>query len=527
MPEPGPAAVRTGGRLESGLARVRAAVVSLEDLAKAGCEVNDGFLGCRVTIPKGESEGIPHLEILDAVADVTATDLAFRKGPVSFELRRGPGSSYLFSSDPNGDASAVFEGDELQRALKAWDGDIDAATTLGGQWSGNLTVELSTPLDKRDDGRAWRVVRTTEVVIKELDEYPWWRARELFVDEAGATVIVITSEDGIELQTASFAVVSLNRLEAGVRLTLAGVGSRRDYVASESGAQVPQGVLLPEELEPADGHMGAEELIHALQLRADASAWAWLSNTTTALDDADAASLEYFGYRRRTFQLSRHGYTAMAGQRAINLYMWATSEAAPDRILAIRQVVSLFDADALPSAPEEVKQAAEPIFLALRTHEVAAVLESQRQARSIAIDAARQSADAAQSAAKSAAERTIASLAGVAGVAVANATAVLSAKNARELATGIAALFVFLVVWALVVEGPAMQAPLDSFRDDLPTIGGVLGNADRAAVLRMKTLSRAQNAVLRVRFAAPIVYAAGAVVSLVIAHSRFGLRVPL
>jgi hypothetical protein len=390
-----------------------------------------------------------------------------------------------------------------------------------GEWSGNLTVNLAAPLIRNDVTRAWRAVRTVAVIVHEFSEYPWWRVRELIEDDGRAVVVAVTAEVGVELHTPAFAVVSLERLSSGGQAP-EGVASRRVEIRSASGAQLPEGVALPEELEPKEGHIGVEALVHALQPRADACAWAWLSNSTTELDDADAASVEYFGYRRRTFRLGREGYAGEAGQRAYKLYTWAVSDMSPDRILAIRQVVSLYDGETLPSAPEDVIRAAEPLYLALRAGEVAAVLDSQRQARAIAVDAARESAAAAQSAAKSAAERTIAALAAVAGIAVANATAVLSARDSRALAVSVAVLFGFLAIWTIFVEGPAMQAPISSFTADLPTIGHLLGQADRTAIVGMQALKAATRAVWRVRIAAPIVYLSGAVVSIAVAHYRFG-----
>lgn len=134
------------------------------------------------------------------------------------------------------------------------------------------------------------------------------------------------------------------------------------------------------------------------------------------------------------------------------------------------------------------------------------------------------SAEGAQAAAKSATERTIASLAAVAGIAIANATAVLSDTNARGIALGIAGLFVFLAAWTIFVEGPTMRAPLASFAADLPTIGYLLPETDRAEVLNMQALKTASHAVLRVRIAAPIVYLAGAVISVAVAHYEFRLN---
>jgi hypothetical protein len=285
-------------------------------------------------------------------------------------------------------------------------------------------------------------------------------------------------------------------------------------------------VALPEELRPIQGQVASPVLEDALFPKAEACAWAWLSSAVEALEGAPAASLEFFGYRRKLFDVPTAGYVGDPGQVAFNLYRWATAEESPDRILAIRQVVSLHDTAALPSRPDDVVTAAEPLYRALRSGEVAAVLETQRQARSIAIETARQAADAAQTAAKSTAERTIASLAGVAGIAVANATAVLGESDARSIALGIAGLFVFLTLWAIFVEGPPLRNPLTSLSSDMPRIASLLSSTDREGILSMSVVTKAKRSVLRVRIATPIVYLAGAGLTFLIAHARFGLKIP-
>src|SRR5262249_51888918 len=121
-------------------------------------------------------------------------------------------------------------------------------------------------------------------------------------------------------------------------------------------------------------------------------------------------------------------------------------------------------------------------------------------------------------------ERTITSLAAVIGIAVANATQVLSAADSRAIAIGIAAVFIFLTGWAIFVEGPAMRAPLDSFASDLPIIGYLLPSEDRTDILGMQALTKAKRAVLRIRIAAPCVYVAGALITIGVAHFKFGLR---
>jgi hypothetical protein len=509
--------------LSPSIAQVRDAVETLELLRGEGCAVTDELLSSRVEIPATQSTGVPHSDLLERLGELSDRHFIFDAGPLSFELTGTLGSPLDFLNDPAGDPSSVFEGPTLQVARRAWQGDSLAAAELPGSWRGDLSVHLRSPFYAQAPQVAWRVVRTVAVLVDTFAAYPWWRAAELIREGDRPVIVVVTNEDGVVFDTPSFHVVSLNLVQGASVPT--GVAKRRQEVQSCSAARLPGGVALPEELMSSDESSADERLARELKPKAEACAWAWLSNAVVVDDLAARARLEFFGYRRKTFEVTAEGYVADLG-RAYNAYRWATVEESPDRVLAVRQVVSLQDGDALPLRPDDVVTAAEPLYRALRAGEVAVVLETQRQARSIAIDTARQSAEAAQAAAKSAAERTIASLAAVAGIAVANATSVLSAEDARAIAIGIAALFLFLGLWAIFVEGPPMRSPIASLADDLPMIGYLLTEKERAAVLDMSVVQKAKRGVLRIRVVTPIVYALGAALSLGVAHARFGLNWP-
>jgi hypothetical protein len=271
----------------------------------------------------------------------------------------------------------------------------------------------------------------------------------------------------------------------------------------------------------AGSPVGAEALRDALSRRAGALSWGWLSNSVHI--DGNEASLEFFGYRRVPFSLVSDGVSPTeVANEVYRLYQWATADQSPDRVLAVRQVVSLHPGPRLPDRPADVRQAAQPLYDALRSNEVAAVLETQRQARAIAIETARQSAEAAQAAAKSATERTIASLAAVAGVVVANATAVLKPVDAQGLAIAIAALLCFLATWTVFIEGPAISRPLRDLQSDFIAIARLLDVAERTAILGMSTVKSAERRARVARVSAPVVYLAAAAVSLLVAHFRFG-----
>jgi hypothetical protein len=509
-------------QLATSIARARDAVAALEALQAAGCALTDGLMACTATIPAIHSAGVPHRELLGQLRDLSDMHLVFEEGSVSFELIGTPGAALSFLTPPTQEASAVFDGEELRVAERAWQGDMDAALSLTGTWHGNVSVQLQRPFAGQMPQLAWRAVRTLPALIGQLDDYPWWRTSELIRDAGLPVMVVIVAQEGIAFHSPSFGVASLDVLQDAP--IPKGMAARRAMIQSCSAVRMPSDVALPEELRAQTDDAANEDLEQALLPKAEACAWAWLSSAMDAPQGGAVARLEFFGYRRKSFDVPANGYVAQAGQRAFSAYRWATVEESPDRVLAIRQVVSLQDGDALPDCPDDVVTAAEPLYRALRAGEVAAVLETQRQARSIAIDTARQSADAAQAAAKSATDRTIASLAAVAGIAVANATRVLSPADSRAIAVGIAGLFAFLAVWAIFIEGPPMRSPITSFAEDLPRIGSLLSEAERTAILDMSVITKAKRSILRIRVITPIVYALGAMLTLGIAHARFGLK---
>ena len=116
-------------------------------------------------------------------------------------------------SAPTGDPSSVFPPEELAQAQRAWSGNVGAAQSLCGEWSGDLSVNVAAPLQRQDSGgRAWRVIRRIAVVVDEVAAYPWWRAGELIRDGDRPVVIAVVDETGVTAQTPAFALVSLDRL---------------------------------------------------------------------------------------------------------------------------------------------------------------------------------------------------------------------------------------------------------------------------------------------------------------------------
>ena len=243
--------------LAAALVRVRVISATLAAFAEAGCTVTDQLLACVVTIPSGDAEGVPHRELIDTVADVADVHLRFSHPPVSFELTAAAGAALDFVAEPAGDATSAFDGEELGRAERAWQGDVAAAQSLRGEWSGDLTVSLAAPLNAYDRERAWRAIRTSDVIAESITTYPWWRSGELIHDGSRGVIVAVTNESPVQVQvqTPSLAVVSLDRFE-GTGPVVPGVNARRAAVRSAATNQLPVDLPLPEELEPGPNSIG-------------------------------------------------------------------------------------------------------------------------------------------------------------------------------------------------------------------------------------------------------------------------------
>lgn len=502
--------------LEGAVDEIRRVADEISKLADAGWTVEDGILSVRCSAPVGLS-GAHIAAVLDSLEPLAQTELRLTAGGVALRLGQQPGSALDLIDEPTGNPVAEFTGPQLVAAQRAWAGDPKAALQLTGTWKADATVYLAKPLSDVEPSIAWRVVRGLKPIEDLIGTLPWWRMAEMVRDPAGPVAFVALGAD-VDYRTPTLAIVAPDRLPiVGLQTELPG---RRSALETTAGALLPPTVVLPEEL-VAESPLVAETLRDALSRRAGALSWGWLSDSVHI--DSDAATLEFFGYRRVAFPLGGDGVSQEGvADEAYRLYRWATADQSPDRVLAVRQVVSLHPGPELPDRPADVRQAAEPLYRALRSSEVAAVLDTQRQARAIAIETARQSAEAAQAAAKSATERTIASLGAVAGVVVVNATAVLKSADARGLAIAIAAFLFFLAAWAVFVEGPAISRPLRDLRSDFGTIARLLDAAEREAILGMSTIKSVERRACAARVSTPSVYLAAAAVSLLIAHFRFG-----
>lgn len=351
------------------LGAVQAAQDQVSDLIGSGWDARDELLSVTVEAPSG-STGPTIASGLRPLLHI-GRDVRMRveAGVNYFELGLVQGSLELIDTRAD-DLSASFDGADLQTAQRARAGDTKAAINLPGTWMATASLNLAAPLTEADPTCAWRVVRRIEVLEHALSERPWWRVADLIEAPSMPVVYVVLDEPELDYVTGGFAVVGIARVEDFARPH--GVEQKRTSVRAAAAPMLPDGIPLPEQLY-ATSSAPVSKLDGILKSRAAACAWAWLANSVTA--EGDIGKIEFFGYRRVQFSAGADGITdGEATEDSLNLYRWATAETSPDRILAVRQVVSLNEGPELPSSALDVRRAAEPLFTALRSDAITEVL---------------------------------------------------------------------------------------------------------------------------------------------------------
>jgi hypothetical protein len=271
----------------------------------------------------------------------------------------------------------------------------------------------------------------------------------------------------------------------------------------------------PESLWPVTPGSG-DALTEAIASRATALAWARLADGFTPT--GTVGRLEFFGFRRIVAEIPPEGITSTDAQKdTAALYKWASQPSEDDRLLAVRQVCSLYPDGGFVERAADVLRAAEPIYAGLRREAVAEVFAAQREARTVALTAARQAADAALTAAKSVGERTLAAVAGIGGIAVARAASTpVDAALAANLLLGVSVYTALLSLWSIFVEGPTMTTSLRSLEADLMVVGDILTKDQRREIATQSLVLAARRRAWIVRIAAPLAYAVVAIVALVV-----------
>jgi hypothetical protein len=198
-----------------------------------------------------------------------------------------------------------------------------------------------------------------------------------------------------------------------------------------------------------------------------------------------------------------------------DLWHSVATSAGPDRLLAIRQVVSIYR-EAPWSHAADVARSADSLFVALRADAVAEAFRSQRDARALALTVARQTAEATTGLAKNAVERSLAVFAAVGGIIVARTAKTLTDNQAADLRRLLCVYLLLLVPWSYLLEGRAVTMAIGALKRDLATFSELVPASEQAAILATDTVQRARSHAWVARIVVPLAYAAAALVALIV-----------
>lgn len=243
----------------------------------------------------------------------------------------------------------------------------------------------------------------------------------------------------------------------------------------------------------------------ALDRAAAACCWSELASDVH-VEDA-RASLEYFGLQRQSWTLDAVGPVLTQSEAAAVYELWRSClvNDNPDRILAVRQIISLFREPPWNKA-SDIDRASEPLYVAMRSDASAEGLRTLREAWALAMSVARETAESTSALTKSTLERSIAALASIAAIIVTRSTKTLTLSQATNLRHLLGIGLFALVPWSFFIEGRSLTQGIESFKVDLPQFSELLTEKDCRDILSAQTYTRVSSHAWLVRIVVPLVY---------------------
>ena len=471
---------------------------------------------------EGEGQGHSLLGVMGTLSPiVTSGSLIARWGDdfLKLELSGGGIGPLVVTDQGHGDLRESFANDALQRARAAFQGNVDAALELEGSWSAEIVLDPARALTTADPEFHWLVLSDPRAVSKLMMSTPWWRLRSLVQPVRPQIIAIHRANEGFDIRTVGQRLMSLTAL-TGLDSNL----EDRSWISSEPSAAglsahstaSPKEMADPESVYPRFVNGDDDDTAEVLRvLRREATACCWAELATSVTVDEDVAHLEFFGLQRTSWVLGSAGPDLTAEEHAATFRLWraCTSVDNPDRLLAVRQVVSLFREEPWAHAAD-VDHASGPLFLALRGEATAEALRAQRDARAVAFEVARRTADATTDLAKSAVQRALAVFAAVGGIIVGQTTKTLTVGQATDL-RHLAAVFLFILApWSYFLEGRPVTASIGALPTDIRAFSELLTTDDQRTILDSETVRRASHQAWWARTIVPVGYVVVALVVL-------------
>ncbi len=434
------------------------------------------------------------------------------RGGATISLRR-VGIAYEVDQLPNVGPDQLFDDPvDVERGIRAWERDSGAALALPFEWQVTASVELGQLVDG-PPGVEIRAALSAEPVFNAVLSASVVSIGQLLPTTTSRRLYLATSAPAeiLHLGSVSFAGLAVggsDQQEPPPAITLPPVAQPMPgEVPSErtglAGIPVPSGLLSIETPETAPASW--EPVRARCEALAALAVWAMLASDVAR--DGEQTRLEFLGFKRVSLALPEPAtldQPVVVG--ALKLRAWVFHDASPDRFLAVRQVVSLYQGAEAVAHPHDVLESAEVVYLGLRTNAVAEALKSTREAQSQTVDTVRQSLRSVQDLAKSAAERLFAVLVAIGAVIVANAGQTLSNRAGRNLLLLVAAFLVSMALSAIFIEGPLLSAPLKNIDGDLRTGAPLLTEDQLQRIVALPSVAATKGKVRILRWIVPGVY---------------------
>ena len=225
---------------------------------------------------------------------------------------------------------------------------------------------------------------------------------------------------------------------------------------------------------------------------------------TEVASGSSDSTLEFFGYKRVEFPLP-NTWTEFQMSGACTLRDWAFSQKSPDRLLAVRQIISLYT-DSPFDFVEEILASADPIYFALRSDATAEALRDTRDAETHAHQAVRLTAQGSVDLTKSAGERSLAGLIAVGAAAIANVTKVLDASVTTTILGFIGGYFIVILLLFLFIDRRAIALPIEQLDSELRRKVTYLSPSAINSILTSPTIVGARKLVRDTRIAIALLY---------------------
>jgi hypothetical protein len=233
----------------------------------------------------------------------------------------------------------------------------------------------------------------------------------------------------------------------------------------------------------------------------------WASAASTVTQNGSAIGVAFLGYKRASFDLPLADAVPdefVSG--TLRLREWAFQDSSSDRLLALRQIVSLYVGENPFENCDDIRASAEIAYLGLRSEAITEVVKAVREAQSQTMDAVRQALKSSQDLIKSATERFLAGLVAVGAVFIANVSRAIPEDATQKLWLAIAGFFVVLAVVNLFIEGPNLGFQIKHLPGDIRAIASLLTEGQRHEISNSATVGAIKRRILVIRCVVPTIY---------------------